>query len=531
MKRSRNLSYFCFLIVMFGSVFGSDRELDGVQKLSDLEDVRHWQAQDKKKPKKKGTQTKPKKNAEKKKKEKGLDWKNGSVHDFPLGPVGGLARIFAGDDFATVRKVNEGQPGYLGGLKVEDKIVAVNGRGFEKYSKDINLGGQGIQEVLGAAIEKVEGDKKKKGALRLTVIRGGKKRELKLKLPLVGSFAKSFPFKCKKSLKFYEGVCFDLAKTQEKNGRWRSNAGKGSDRYVTALCGLALLGRGEARYVRNVRPAVHYLMQQDGLHFGKNKKYKSEYKEGSNWVMAVTGMLLAEWSLATKDKTVLPCLQNICDLLNEYQSKDGKYRHSGPALKGAGYNDRGLNIINTQAHLTWALAKEAGCKIDKAGWKLSYKQVKKSIGKNGGVRYWSSQTGYGDASARTGSMALALYLTKQDRPAASAMGLYLAKASKRMRHAHAMSSIGMIFGALALHNVNPAGYRQHMNYWKWYLNLSRQTDYSAEYISSKRNSGGDHYLGKPHCANAISGLMLAPALKKLWLCGNRKKGWLRKKGS
>jgi hypothetical protein len=488
--------------------------------------IKRWQPQDKNK-KKKG-QTKSRKKEKKDKKEKKLDWKNGSVHDFPLGPIGGLARIFAGQDFATVQVVKEGQPGARAGLRVGDRIIAVNNVSFPKYSADINEGGRGIQEVLGAAVEWVEGDKKAKGWITLKILRGDKEKEIKVKLPVIGRFEKNYPFKCKKSLKLYSGVCFDLARTQEKNGHWHSQAGKDSDRYVTALCGLALLSRGQARYFSNIHKAVHYLMQQDGRHLGKNSKYKSEYKEGSNWVMAVTGIFLAEYHLATKDKTVLPCLQHICDVLNKYQSRDGKYCHSGSALKGAGYHDKGLNIINTQAHLTWALAERAGCKIDKAGWKLSYKQVRKSTGKSGGVRYWSSQTGYGDASARTGTMALALYLAKKDKKTALKMGEYLAKNTKRMRHAHAMSSIGMIFGTLALHNINPKGYRSHMDSWKWYMNLSKQIDYSADYVSSKRNCGGDYYLGKPHCANAIIALMLAPSLAKLWICGNRKKGWFVK---
>ena len=89
-----------------------------------------------------------------------------------------------------------------------------------------------------------------------------------------------------------------------------------------------------------------------------------------------------------------------------------------------------------------------------------------------------------------------------------------------------MSSIGMIFGTAALKRVNPKGWQQHMDSWQWYLTLMRQPDGSAEYIGGKRNNGGDHYLGKPHLANAIAGLILASRLGHLHIFGNDQKGWL-----
>ena len=90
-----------------------------------------------------------------------------------------------------------------------------------------------------------------------------------------------------------------------------------------------------------------------------------------------------------------------------------------------------------------------------------------------------------------------------------------------------MGSIGMIFGTGALRRTNPAGWRRHMDSWRWYLSLMQQSDGSAAYIGGKRNNGGDHYLRVEHVANAIAGTMLASGLGHLHICGNDRKGWLK----
>ncbi len=442
--------------------------------------------------------------------------KRGDFQLFPLGPIGGTAEVLADQNHAVIKFLQPDRPGSKAGLKVGDTLVSAAGKGFPKYTRNVNEGGHGPQAALGMAIERAE----TKGPLELLILRGEQMVTVRVRLPATQAFSATFPQDCKKSRRFFHGICQALVRSQQNAGNWRAKTGQTASRFITAYCALALLGRGEPQYLPNIRKAARYLQGKDGKAFipdgfGKGPKL-------DNWPISATAIFLSEYVLATGDKSVRPTIQRCVDCLAKRVSIEGKMGHG----VGVGYRGKGFNVINTQSHLAWALAQQAGCRINKPAWTRSLALIRKSTGKNGGVRYWTSQTGYGDASARTGSMALALAISGQLPKSAQAMAAYLTKHHKRMREAHAMGSIGMIFGTAALRQLNPAGYRTHMDYWRWYLNLSRQPDGSAAYVGSKRNNGGDHYLGQQHVGNAIAGLMLSTAARKLFICGGRKKNWL-----
>ena len=445
--------------------------------------------------------------------------KKGDFAVFPLGPIGGSAEVEANSKEIKILKLLTDGPGARAGLLEGDRIVATWGRPFTPHTRDIDLGGQGPMAALGLAIEKAEGSTP--GHLDVTVLRQSATRKIRITLPRLGPLARDYPVDCSKSRSFYDGICRDLLITRRKDGAWRSQTGEDATRYVTALCGLALLGRGDPDHLPALRRVATFLAGP------KRRGYVSaDLKKPaglSNWFICVSGIFLAEYVLATQDQQWVPTIQHLCDCLASRQTPAGRYGHGITV----GYSGRGFNIINTHAHLLWALAGRAGCRIDDKAWKKSFDEIAKSTGKNGGVRYWTLQTGYWDSCARTGQMALALDLSNRAPELASRMGKYLEKNHLRMREAHAMGSIGMIFGTAALRRVNPAGWRRHMDSWRWYFNLMRQPNRSAEYIGGKRNNGGDHYLRTAHVANAIAGMMLATGFGNLHMCGNDRKGWFR----
>jgi hypothetical protein len=234
-------------------------------------------------------------------------------------------------------------------------------------------------------------------------------------------------------------------------------------------------------------------------------------------------MYLSEYVIATGDETHLPAIQRCADALVKRMTEGGRFGHAGTV----GYGGKGLNIINTQAQLAWALAERAGCEINQEAWEKSLNEIRLSTGENGGVRYWTLQTGYSDASARTASAALALFVRGEEPELQARMAGWLSKNSTRLREAHAVGSIGMIYGTCALRCIDEKAWRGHMDGWAWYLNLMRQPDLSANYLGSKRNNGGDSYLRKRHVAAAICGTMLSTGDAKLAMCGGKERGWLR----
>jgi hypothetical protein len=95
----------------------------------------------------------------------------------------------------------------------------------------------------------------------------------------------------------------------------------------------------------------------------------------------------------------------------------------------------------------------------------------------------------------------------------------------RMRHAHAMSSIGLIYGFSGLKLADRESHQLVMQKWKPYLELCRTSAGSAAYFGGKRNFGGDQYLGLMPIGNATVALMLASGQDNLFLHGGTKKKW------
>ena len=387
--------------------------------------------------------------------------RNASAGDFahsPLGPIGGRGEVVADQSTILVLELIEKGPGATAGLQKGDLITAVAGAILPLYSRDINHI-NGPLAALGNAVENAEADQ---GTLELSILRDGVESRLTIQIPVLGAMDLQDP-KNQKAHKFYQGICADLLKTRRADGAWKSNTGEDATRYTTALCGLALLGRGNPDDLPALKKIAVLLAGPERR--GYVSEDLMEPAGLSNWFITMSGIYLSEYVLATGDEQWLPTIQHLCDCLAARQTEIGRYGHGVTV----GYNGNGFNIINTHAHLLWALADRAGCKINQEAWQRSLSEIEKSTGENGGVRYWTSETGYWDACARTGQMAIALSLARVEPKLRKKMGEYLQEHHRRMREAHAMSSIGMIFGTAALRRVNPKGWQQHMDSWLWYL--------------------------------------------------------------
>ena len=136
-------------------------------------------------------------------------------------------------------------------------------------------------------------------------------------------------------------------------------------------------------------------------------------------------------------------LRKCCDLLVEGLPKKERWGTIFPFLTAEG----GLIVINVQAHLAWALAEKCGYLIDEKAWANSFSEVKKSLDPKTGALGYSSRAPWSpDISARTGGMITALMVAGREEKFAVSLADSLIRLHGRMRHAHAMSSIGLIFG-------------------------------------------------------------------------------------
>lgn len=442
--------------------------------------------------------------------------KEGESHDFPLGVLSATGRVQHGATAITVIDVGEGGPGRQGGLQVGDVIVAVDGKAMSPYSRELDAGLMGPQAALARALD--IGCSLPVPKLKLTVVRDGRRLPLEIALPASPRYARTFPLQCSKAAAYRQAACQWLIDNQRSDGTWPGHIGGDSPDYQVSYVALALLSAGDRQYLPAIEKAVHFVRTHriTGIDLDDPKVGPK------NWIAGAAAIFLAEYYLATKDDSVLPDIQNCCDLLAKRVAPNGRMGHHFEIT----YNGGGLTIVNVHAHLAWALADKCGCRVDVAAWNRSQGEVFKAMTKDGAVGYSSAARGDNDAPARTGGMATALVISGRHPDVASAMGRWLILKNNRLRHAHTNCAMGLFFGTAGIKQANPQQLSHHMQNWLPYIELCRSAQGAASYFGSKRNFGGDEYLGLAPLANATIALMLASPENKLFLFGGTTEGWL-----
>lgn len=258
----------------------------------------------------------------------------GHNHDWTLGPTGAQGWIYSNKLETTearqilITKVEPGSPSQ-GKLKKNDVILGVAGKQFQ-FDPRVELG---------RAITKAES---KSGAIELSVWRDGNKVNITISLLPLGRYAQTAPKNCDKSQAIFERGCNALAKRManqpDRNG------------IVRAYNTLALLSSGRQEFMPIILEQV---------------KWAANYSDVQGqtlccWYYGPINLLLAEYTLATGDKTFLPDLRRISMEIVGGQSKVGTWGHrfarSDGRLNGYGM----MNAPGLPMTLSLILARKAG---------------------------------------------------------------------------------------------------------------------------------------------------------------------------
>ena len=445
--------------------------------------------------------------------------KSGEHHDFPLGVLEATGRLKDGEKEILLMDVGRGGAAEKAGLKVGDRLMMIEGKTPDSFSIKTDTGLAGPQALLGNSLDRKSASFKP--VLSLRVRRESEQLNLSIDLPKSRAFSFSRPLACGKRKDYLAEIARHLVDVQEKNGRWKPGVGGDADVYTTAFCGLVLLANNDPAHLPSVKRGIEFVKKASIDSIDPN-----DPKVGpKNWQTAANGIFLAEYQLATGDKSYFEELKKCCDLLTKRVTEKGTMGHH----YSIPYSGGGLIVINVQAHLAWALAEKCGHPIDEKAWKNSLSEVSKSLDrKTGALGYSSRAPGSPDISARTGAMATALMVAGRDKNFANSLAESLFRLNGRMRHAHAMSSIGLIFGFSGIKQGSPRKYPEVMEAWVPYLELSRLPRGGAAFFGGKRNIGGDQYLGLASIGNASVGMVLASAENRLVMHGGTRKGWFGK---
>ena len=224
-------------------------------------------------------------------------------HDWNLGPTGARGWIYSNKLETTqarqilVTDVESKSPA-SDILAVGDVILGVNDKPFSYDPR----------KELGKAITLAEASD---GQLKISRWRRGKTKNVVIQLQVLGSYSSTAPFNCPKSHRIFEQGCEALARKMQEQSQRNDN------RIVRCINTMALLASGDPKYLPAVREQV---------------KWASEFSdvEGRSlccWYYGPVNMLLAEYTLATDDRTFQAELERVTMEIVRGQSAVGTWGH------------------------------------------------------------------------------------------------------------------------------------------------------------------------------------------------------------
>lgn len=375
-------------------------------------------------------------------------------HDWNLGPTGARGWIYSNRLETTearqiyVTQVVPGSPAD-GVLQVGDVLLGV---GKQEFSIDPRM-------ELGKAISKAEAQN---GNLELIRWRDGNKKEAVVKLAVLGSYSATAPFDCPKSSKIFEQGCAALAKKMKSNSR----AGNG---IVRSLNALALLSSGKEEYLPIVQAQVEWA----------SKYSDPESRSLHSWFYGPVNMLLAEYTLATGDKSFMDDLERVTMEIVNGQSAVGSWGHRfslpNGRLKGYGM----MNAPGLPMTVSLILARQAGVDdpaLDEAIEK-STRLIRFYVGK-GSVPYGDHhpwiQTH--DDNGKNGIAALMFNLLDDQEATQYFSRMSVASHSGDRELGHTGNYFNLLWAMPAVSLSGPNASGAWMEEYGWYYDLARRWD-------------------------------------------------------
>ena len=432
-----------------------------------------------------------------------------------LGPTG--ARAILKEKSFVVKYVFPKSPAHKK-LNIDDEIVGVNDKMFttkhifgKQYGMGYEVGYEGPIMDFGNAIEDSEG---RDGILKLTVIRSGKKTSVKVRLPAIGRFSKTYPLKCPKSDKLVSSAVQYLLKHTKEFG---------SPCHKRGTVGLALLSQGKFKEARALAASWS----------------KAPGERAWTWPVSYQCIFLSEYYLKTKDKSVLRTIELLVNRLYEAQVRNPamyKDRIHGGRPQGKNYLKGGLghvvkidgygtmHITTLMALLSWELAEDCGVKVDQRHVDLAYQCVRTHTHKSGYMGYRFATGAYSPVGRQ--GLAIIAHKLAQDKGNEEYVGrvtAHLAKSKTRLNDGHGDNVLGILWGLLGIQlSGDSAAIREMFDYNKAFINMARTHD--GSFVAQPGRNTGDkgYYLSSRIHPTAAMVLVLGMSRPSLRIQGKWK---------
>ena len=418
-------------------------------------------------------------------------------HDWNLGPTGIRGWMFC-DKLVTkdarqiaVTAVDQGSPAN-GLIQVGDVLLGVGGKRFS-YDPRTEFG----RAITAAETEAQNGE------LYVSRWRDGKVEEVKLVLPVRGSYSSTAPYQCSKSQRILADGVKRLAEIM-KQPDYAS-----MDAIPRSLNALALLASGDAQHLDLLR---------------REARWASDFEADSfkTWHYGYVMIFLAEYIVYSGDETVLPGLRRLALEAANGQSAVGSWGH-GFALPDGRL--RGYGMMNSPGlplTIGLVLSREAGVRDAKVAQaiELSANLLRFYAGK-GAVPYgdhaaWMETH---EDNGKCGMAAVLFQLLGEKEIAEFFTRMAVASHGGERDCGHTGNYFNLLWSLPAIAQAGPeatGGWTKEFG--AWYHDLARRWDGSFSH-QGPPEPGYDSY----HGWDATGGYLLAYALplKKIILTGKK----------
>ena len=431
-----------------------------------------------------------------------------------------------------VRYVFKKSPAYKKVIK-GDLIIGLNGQKFQKdhlngYGMD-KFGAQGPIEEFAHVLDKVQ-TFQGRGYLTLNILRENKPVDIKIRVSTkYGAYADSYPVNCQKSKKITKELLAYIVKNQFPDG--------GFGHPVDNLwCPLALMASGDRRAMYAVKKNVY-------LQARSIEKYKNRNEGLINWHYVTAGIVMSEYYLKTKDRKILPALQQTYDFLYKSQYTDysqvgkkdplGNPNRKNPTKEQAkggwghnpGYQGYGpIAMITGKGALALTLMSRCGIEVDQGRLKMAFDFLHRGTGNNGYTWYadkHSAHNKYADMG-RTGVSAIAHSLASDSSNEYKKHALLQSKLigdyPLSFPDTHGSPILGMGYTALGAF-VDKQNFQKLMQANRYWFTLSQCYDGTFYYQPNRDNAGyGQNSRLLP---SAVTALIFLIPKKSLYITGKR----------
>jgi hypothetical protein len=323
-------------------------------------------------------------------------------------------------------------------------------------------------------------------------------------LKVLGQYSATAPYKCGKSGKIFRLGCATIAnnlKTQTKRSNW----------IVRSANALALLASGDTKYLPLVKKEVEAAAQYSGIKSGGHY----------SWYYGPINILLAEYTLATKDRSFLPSLKRVTMEIVNGQSAVGSWGHKFIDEKG---RLRGYGMMNAPGipmTLSLVLAKMAGVsdsKLDVA-IKKSTDLLRFYVGK-GSIPYGDHHpwTQTHDDNGKNGVAAVLFNLLGDSKSATyfSKMSIASHGDEREMGHTGNFFNIQWALPSVALSGYTATG--AWLKEYGWYYDMGRRWDGTFIHQGAAEEKN-DSYRNWD--STGVYMLAYAQAVRKLYITGRK----------